>query len=207
VTAHTESPEQPTSWGEFMTLPAVYIEASRLASCFHDAFDTGLCQRLTTSRRLQSRLSAIIHAYYALGPWIPPEAVTEVDRAIALCSTTQLKILAQRSGVIFWANTIANVILSRQVETLHQQLGEALCSFALSNRDLSGPEQSLEPLHNIRLRAVEHGWRCIGAWCHILPAGVGTRVRLKVAARDALDRLPEHPFHEIGPSIVRRAAS
>jgi hypothetical protein len=57
------------------------------------------------------------------------------------------------------------------------------------------------------LRAVEHGWRCVGAWCHILPAGVGTRVRLKVAPRDALDRLPEHPFHEIGPSIVRRAAS
>ena len=206
MTARTESAEQPTSWGEFMTLPAVYIEASRLANCFHDAFDAGLCQRLTTSRRLQSRLSAIIHAYYALGPWIPPEAVNEGDRAIALCSAMQLNVLAQRSGVIFWANTIANVILSRQVETLHQQLGEALCNFALSNRDLSGPEQSLEPLHNIRLRAVEHGWRCVGAWCHILPAGVGTRVRLKVAPRDALDRLPEHPFHEIGPSIVRRAA-
>jgi hypothetical protein len=207
VTAHADTDTQPASWGEFMNGPGTYIDGSRLASCFRNEFGTALCQRLTTSKRLQSRLSAIIHTHYGLGPWVPPEALSEADRAIALCSSAQLNILAQRSGAIFWASTIANVILSRQVEALHQQLGEALCSFALAHRDLSGPEQSLEPPHNVGQRVTEDGWRCVGAWCQVLPAGVGVRVRLKVAVNDAIDRRPERPFQEIGPSIVRRAAS
>jgi hypothetical protein len=190
-----------------MTAPAAYIDGSRLASCFVNEFSVALCQRLSASRRLRSRLSAIIDAHYALGPWVPPNALSEVDRTIALCPSGQLNVLAQRSGAIFWASTIANVILSRQVETLHQQLGEALCKLGLAHRDLSGPEQALEPLHNVGSRVVDDGWRCIGAWCHAAPLGVGARVRLKTAKRDALDRPPESPFQEVGPSIVRRAAS
>jgi hypothetical protein len=190
-----------------MTAPAAYIDATRLASCFVDEFSAAVCQRLTTSMRLRSRLSAIIHAHYVLGAWVAPEALSEIDRTIALSPTAQLSILAQRSGAIFWAGTIANVILSRQVETLHQQLGETLCSFALAHRDLSGPEQALEPLNDVGSRIARDGWRCVGAWCHALPVGVGARVRLKVAATDALDCPPEEPFHEVGPAIVRRAAS
>jgi hypothetical protein len=190
-----------------MTAPAAYIDGSRLASCFLNEFSVGLCQRLTTSKRLQSRLSAIIDAHYALGPWVPSEALSEADRAIALYPSGQLNLLAQRSGAIFWASTIANVILARQVEALHQQLGEALCKLAFTHRDLSGPEQALEPLHNVGSRVVEDGWRCVGAWCQAAPVGVGARVRLKAPKRDALDRPPESPFQEIGPSIVRRATS
>jgi hypothetical protein len=207
VTAPADSAARPESWGEFMIAPAAYIDSSRLVPCFDSELSISLCERLTTSKRLRHRLSAIIHAHYSLGPFIPPEGCSDIDRAVALGPAAQLLILAERSGAIYWANTIANVILSRQVETLHQQLGEPLCGFALAHRDLSGPEQSLEPLHNVRARMVEDGWRCLSAWCQAVPAGVGARVRLKVAPMDALDRPPRGRFYEIGPSIVRRAAN
>jgi hypothetical protein len=194
-------------WSEFMNRPAAYTDGSRLAACFEHTFGADLCDRLKASIRLRDRLSAIVCARYALVRWVPPETCGDLDRAIALFPAARLVDLARRSGAVFWASTIANVILAPQVAALHQQLGEPVCSFALANRDLAGPEQAVEPLDDVGSRIADDGWRCLGAWCHAMPAGVGARVQLKLAARDLLDRAPEGPFREAGPSIVRRAAA
>jgi hypothetical protein len=193
-------------WSEFMESPAAYIEGSRLDACFDNEFGTGLCDRLRTSSRLRQRLSAVIHSHHKLVPWVPHDRCSDVDRDIALSSAEHLIELVQRSGAIFWASAIANVILARQVEALRRQLGETLFAYALAHRDLAAPAQAIEPLDTLGSRVAEDGWRCFGAWCHTLPAGVGARVRLKLAASVALDGDPESPFLEVGPPIVRRAA-
>jgi hypothetical protein len=46
--------------------------------------------------------------------------------------------------------------------------------------------------------------RCLGAWCKAQIAGVGLRVRLKLAPYPALDDAVKRPFDELGPAIVRR---
>jgi YOP proteins translocation protein K (YscK) len=190
-----------------MSRPAAYIDGSRLAACFEQAFGADLCDRLKASTRLQARLSALVCAQYSLAQRVPPEACSDLDRTIALFPAARLVDLAQRSGAIFWASTIANVVLAREVEALHQQLGELLCSFALAHRDLAGPEQAIEPLDDVGSRIADDGWRCLSAWCDVVPAGVGARVRLKLPPNDVLDSAAtDGRFREAGPSIIRRAA-
>jgi hypothetical protein len=205
VTGQTEGATRHDSWSEFMESPVSYIDAGRLDACFDNEFGAGVCDRLKTAVRLRGRLSAVIDARYALVPLVPQDACSDVDRKIASSSAEQLIDLVQRSGAVFWASTIANVVLARQVEALRRQLGETLYGYALAHRDLSGPAQALEPLDTVGSRVAEDGWRCFGAWCHALPA-VGARVRLKLAANVALDQAPESPFRELGPRIVRGAA-
>jgi len=190
-----------------MAQPAVYADAERLAVCFDGELDADLCGRLKTSKRLQDRLAVIVRQHYALAAWLAPQACSDVDRAIALSTPQRLSELARRSGAIFWASAIANAILAPEVEALHQQVGEAACSFALENRDLAGLEQSLEPRESVGQRIAEDGWRCIAAWCHAQPPAVGLRVRLKLPPAEAVDELPSPDLIEIGPAIVRRAAS
>jgi hypothetical protein len=190
-----------------MARPAAYVDAERLDACFGRQLGVDLCGRLRTSKRFLERLGAIIRQHYSLPAWAAPETCSEVDRTIALSTPERLQELARRSGATYWASTIANAILARQVEALHEQLGEAICGFALENRDLAGPEQRFEPNESIGARISADGWRCIGAWCHAQPEAVGTRVRLKLSPAAAIDDTPELHFIEIGPVIVRRAAS
>jgi hypothetical protein len=206
VTGPTDSTTRRDSWSEFMESPAAYIDGGRLDACFGNEFGAGLCDRLRTSIRLRERISAVVRAHYVLVPWLPQDDCSDIDREIALSPAAHLIEIAQRSGAVFWAGTIANVILARQVEALRRQLGDALYGYALAHRDLSGPAQALEPLDTIGSRVAQDGWRCFGAWCHVLPAGICARVRLKLAANVNLEQEPEGPFREFGPPIVRRAA-
>jgi hypothetical protein len=206
VTGPTDSATRRDDWGEFMERPAAYIDGGRLDACFGNEFGAALCDRLRTSIRLRERISAVVRAHYALVPPVAQDTCGDIDRNIALFPAAHLIDIAQRSGAVFWASTLANVILARQVEALRRQLGDALYNYALANRDLSGPAQALEPLDSIGSRVAQDGWRCFGAWCDALPAGVGARVRLKLAANVSLEQYPEGPFQEYGPPIVRRAA-
>lgn len=190
-----------------MARPAAYADTKRLAVCFDGEFGGDLCARLKTSKRLQERVAAVVRRHYGLPAWLAPEACSEVDRAIALATPQRLSELARRSGAIYWASTIANAILAPEVEALHQQIGEAACNFALENRDLAGPEQSLDPRNSAGRRMMDDGWRCVGAWCHAQPPAVGVRVRLKLPPAAAIDEPPLSDLLEIGPAIVRRAAS
>lgn len=206
MTGPSDTATRRDSWSEFMESPAAYIDSGRLDDCFGNEFGAGLCERLRTSNRLRERMSAVVRAHYSLVPDVPQADCSDVDRKIALAPAAHLVEIAQRSGAVFWAGTIANVILARQVEALRRQLGDALYGYALAHRDLSGPAQALEPLDTIGSRLAQDGWRCFGAWCRALPAGVGARVRLKLATNISLEQDPEGPFREFGPPIVRRAA-
>jgi hypothetical protein len=182
------------------------MDSARLDACFDNEFGTALCDRLKASGRLQDRLASVIATHYALSPSIDPAAVSEIDQAIVLLSGAQLAEVAGRSGAIYWANTIANVILAPQVEVLHQQIGEEFCNFALAHRDLAGPESTVGSFNDIGERIIADGWRCLAAWGHALPNGLGMRVRLKLPATAELDTVPAPPFFQAGPAIVRRAA-
>jgi hypothetical protein len=206
VTNPTNTATRRDSWSEFMESPAAYIDGGRLDDCFGNEFGAGLCERLRTSIRLRERISTAVRTHYAIVPWVPQDECRDIDRNIALSPAAHLIDIAKRSGAVFWASTIANVILAKQVEALRRQLGDALYGYALAHRDLSGPAQALEPLDTIGSRVAQDGWRCFGAWCHVLPAGIGARVRLKLAANVSLEHDPEGPYREFGPPIVRRAA-
>lgn len=190
-----------------MRQPVDYIDAGRLAACFDDAFSPDLCERLRGTGRLQDRLSELVDKRYALAAPIAEDAVEESDRNIALSSAERLRDLIGRAGAIYWANAIANVVLAEEVRSLHEQLGEALCAFALANRDLSGPGETLEPLVSAGKRIAEFGERCFAAWCQSLPEAAGARVRLKLPTTCEHGEEPAELFVAIGPSIVRRAAS
>ena len=191
-------------WDAFVTQPALYVDPSRLAVCFDGMVDTELCARLKTSRRLEERLSGLVHARYGLPGAVAAGDVSDTDRSIALASSEQLTELARRAGAIYWANSIANTVRAADAAALDAALGETLCLVALANRDLSGPMQPLAPYDQLGRRVMEDGLRCLGAWCSAQSPGVGLRVRLKLASNAALDDAANAPFDELGPAIIRR---
>jgi YOP proteins translocation protein K (YscK) len=198
--------ELSAEWDAFMRYPVAYIETSRLEVCFDGRLGTGLCERLKNAARLRDRVSAMIIERCELAPPCDLLLVDDRDRSIALASAERLCELSQRAGAIYWASTIARVILAAHVKALHEQLGEPLCALALAHHDLSGPEQPLEPVETIGARIKDDGLRCLAAWCASQPGAVNGRVRLKLAAGAAFDIAAEMSFRECGPAIVRRIA-
>ena len=193
-------------WGIFMRQPVDYIDAGRLADCLDHAFGPELCERLRGAGRLKDRLSQLISRRYALPSPIADDAIEESDREIALSPVEHLLDLIRRSGAIYWANAIANVVLAEKVRSLHDQVGEAHCAFALANRDLSGPGETFEPLVSANELVTKDGERCFAAWCQSLPEAVAARVGLKLPTTCGLVGKVTGPLAAIGPSIVRRAA-
>jgi hypothetical protein len=172
--------------------------------CFDGMVGPELCARLKTSVRLEERLSGLVHSRYGLARAIAAEDVSDIDRLIALASPEQLAEVVRRAGAIYWANSIATTIRAADAAALDAALGEALCVIALANRNLSGPLQPLTPYDQLGTRVTEDGLRCLGGWCKAQTAGVGLRVRLKLAPNPALDDAVKRPFDELGPAIVRR---
>jgi len=204
VSTASESTGADARWNAFVTQPALYIEPSRLAVCFDGMVGPELCAQLKASLRLEERLSGLVHSRYRLARAIAAEEVSDTDRVIALASSEQLAELVRRAGAIYWANSIANTIRAADAAAFDAALGEALCIVALANRDLSGPMQPLTPYDQLGARVIEDGLRCLGAWCMAQIAGIGQRVRLKLAPNAALDDSVKRPFDELGPAIVRR---
>jgi hypothetical protein len=204
VSTASESTRAHAGWDAFVTQPALYIEPSRLAVCFDGMVDPELCARLRTSRRLEERLSGLVHSRYGLARTIAADDVSDTDRSIALASSERLAELARRAGAIYWANSIANTVRAADAAAFDVALGEALCVVALANRDLSGPMQPLTPYDQLGARVMADGMRCLGAWCKAQSPGVGLRVSLKLAPNPALDGAVNSPFDELGPAIVRR---
>jgi hypothetical protein len=204
VSIASESNSADPAWNTFVTQPALYIDPSRLAVCFDGMVGPDLCARLRTSLRLEERLSGLVHSRYGLARAIAVEDVSDTDRLIALASPEQLAEVVRRAGAIYWADSIANTVRAADAAAFDAALGEALCVVALANRDLSGPMQPLTPYDQLGTRVMGDGLRCLGAWCKAQAAGVGTRVRLKLAPNLALDDAVKRPFDELGPAIVRR---
>ena len=200
----TASESTGAGWDAFVTQPALYIEPSRLAVCFDGMVDPELCARLRTSRRLEERLSGLVHSRYGMARTIAADDVSDTDRSIALASSERLAELARRAGAIYWANSIANTVRAADAAAFDAALGEALCVVALANRDLSGPMQPLTPYDQLGARVMADGMRCLGAWCKAQSPGVGLRVSLKLAPNPALDGAVNSPFDELGPAIIRR---
>ena len=200
----SQSTGADAGWDAFVTQPALYIEPSRLAVCFDGMVDPELCGRLRSSPRLEERLSDLVHSRYGLARTIAAEDVSDADRSIALASSEQLAEVVRRAGAIYWANSIANTVRAADAAAFDAALGEKLCLVALANRDLSGPMQPLTPYDQLGARVMQDGFRCLGAWCKAQTAGVGLRVRLKLAPYPALDGEVNRPFDELGPAIVRR---
>jgi hypothetical protein len=194
-------------WATLMNRPAVYVECARLAACFDERISLSVCERLRATSRLQDRLSKIIADFYALAAPVAPEALGQVDQQVALLPVGRIGDLVSRAGAVYWAGAIANTVRAGEVKWLRGKLGEALCTFALANRNLAGPPRKLEPGDGADVRIAEDGMRCLGAWCQSQPQAVGGRVRLKSAAHPALDDRVQGPFDEIGPAIIRCAAS
>jgi hypothetical protein len=201
------SPEPDMDWQNFMMEPALYIEPARFAACFQGAFSPSLCRKLQNSSRLRGRLSAVVQQHYQLGPWIDPEQVEEIDRDIAVAPVEDLAALAQRAGAIYWSSVIAGTVLAKAVTALHQQLGDELCSYAISQRDLAGPAQGLDPLDTVGDRIEADGWRCLSAWCASVAPGVGKRVLLRLPKDSIVDQPAPPEIAARGPAIIRRAAA
>ena len=199
-------PPRETEWQAFMNWPSSYIDADRLDACFEGRLGHELCVRLRAVPRLRERVSRIIAEHHRLTAPVPLASCEERDRTIALAAPERLREIARRSGAIYWARAIAGVVRSSDVATLHRELDEALCSFALAHRDLAGA-QALPAVEGIGARCAEDGLRCVAAWTRALPDAVGQRVRLKLAAHSAIETTPQPPFSDIGPAIIRRAAT
>ena len=201
----TDTVDTADAWQSFLHKPALHAIASRLVPCFGGTLGDEACAHMLSAERLETRLSSLIGDHYGFSRQEPK--VDENDRPIALCDADRLADIALKAGAIYWAASFASVIRRETTAALHAQLGEALCEFAVVNRDLTGPEQELDPIDDLAERVAADGWRCLGAWCDAMPAGVGTRVRLKLPPSPELDDVAPTPFAQLGPPIVRRAAS
>jgi hypothetical protein len=207
VTGPAERASTAMDWATLMNRPAAYIDLARLAACFDARISVPLCERLRGASRLEHRLSEIISDFYALAGPVAPETVGQVDQHVALLPVGRIDDLVRRAGAVYWATAIANMVRAEEVRWLRDKLGETLCAFALANRNLAGPPRKLEPVDDANARIAEDGLRCLAAWCQSQPEAIGGRVRLKSAAHPALDDRAPGPFDEIGPAIIRCAAS
>ncbi len=194
------------NWINFIDEPLGYIDSERLSYCFAGAAPADLCAQLKSNPRLRARLTDAIKDHYWLPPILDESGVDDLNRAIALSSGDRLQEIILRAGVIHWSSAIASTVLASEVQTLHDQIGEELCSYAIKHRDLSGPEKSAAPVETIQARIVNSGWRCMAAWCETLDPAISARVRLKLPPNDILDSSGESDFQADGPAIVRRAA-
>lgn len=207
MTQHADTvPADAAEWRSFAENPAGYADSRRLAACFGNAIGDAACERMLRSGRLQERLSKLLAEHHRLSGSLDGAEGDGIDRTIALAPAEDLDEIALRSGAIYWAGSFAGIILGQKAAALHGALGEELCAFAVANRDLAGPVQSLDPVESIHERVVADGWRCLGAWCHAAPVEIGMRVRLKLPPDDLIDGIPLPPFADAGPGIVRRAA-
>ncbi|AZO22756.1 MULTISPECIES: SctK family type III secretion system sorting platform protein [unclassified Mesorhizobium] len=193
-----------SDWHAFISNPASYADAARLADCFGGTIGEAACERMRQSQRLHERLSKLLLDHYGLSCTVD-EPADDVDRAIALSSGEELEELALRSGAIYQASSIAAVIAGREAAALQAALGMDICSAAVANRDLAGPIQPLEPLDDIYNRVHADGLSCLCAWCQAMPRDTSMRVRLKLMPHELVDGTAIAPFAEIGPAIVRRA--
>ena len=192
----------------FLEEPAAYAAVEHMELCFDHAISRQACERLLADRRLRRRLSDLLAKRFEL-PDMPAAAEKEldpIDRSVALSDSRGIGEIALRAGAIYWANTIAGTVLGREAAALHNALDGELCAFAVANKDLAGPRQSVEPFETLRDRIMADGWRCLAAWCRTVDAAIRTRFRLKLPPSAALDEALEAPFAELGPAVVRRAA-
>jgi hypothetical protein len=194
-------------WQSFMREPVRYIDPARFAACFGDTVAPALSQQLRQNPRLQSRLSLLVQTHYRLESWTDPRTLEAADRVIALAMPRELAQLALRAGAIYWSAAIAGTVLAKAVTALQQQLGDEFVSYAIGQRDLAGPAQSLEPLDTLGTRIETDGWRCLAAWCDAAAPGIALRVRLKLPEGSIVDQPAPPEFKGKGAAIIRRAAA
>lgn len=187
-----------------MREPAAYVEPRRLLACFEGTIGQDACERMLRTGRLRWPLSALLLKKHRLAHDSPE--IEGPDRIVALSSPEDLDELTLRAGAVYWSDSFAGTILKSEIAALQEEIGEAMFGFAVANRDLSGPLRPLVPLEDIRDRIFEDGRRCLGAWCHDVPAAVGARVRLKLPPDEMIDQAPDATFAGLGPNIVRRVA-
>jgi len=193
-------------WNVFMQQPAGYIDIERLVDCLGGVLSKKLCERLRVTGRLRDRLSRIIVKHYELAAPVDESSVEEVDRNIALSSDAELREVILRSGAIYWANAIANVVLAEKLRSLHEHIGEAVCSFALTNRDLSGGGEAFMLLANTKEVVVRDGERCMAVWCQSVSPAVGGRVGIRLSGTSRQIAGPTDHMAKTASVIVRRAA-
>jgi YOP proteins translocation protein K (YscK) len=207
MTAAADRASRVIDWATLMNRPSAYVDPSRLVTCFDGRIGMLLCERLQGASRLQDRLSAVISEFYALAAPIGPDAVSLADQKVALLPAASVGNVVRRAGAVYWANAIANAVRAEQVRWLRDRLGDALYTFALENRKLSGPPEKLDMADGADVRIVEDGVRCLAAWCESQPAAIGGRVRLKSPTSIALEGAVQSPFNEVGPAIIRCAVA
>jgi len=193
-------------WNNFMQKPAGYIETARLMDCLGGVLSKKICERIRATGRLQDRLSLIIATHYELATPVEENVVDDVDRHIALSSAEELREVILRSGAIYWANAIANVVLAEKLRSLHEHIGEAVCALALANRDLSAGGEAFKLLSNTREVVARDGERCMAVWCRSVPPAIGGRVALRLSATHRQIGEPTDHMAKTGSVIIRRAA-
>jgi YOP proteins translocation protein K (YscK) len=195
------------AWDDFMALPVGYITLDRFAACFAGAVSTDVCARLKDSVRLRQRLSSLIETSYGLPDAIGADSVDPQDQAVALASGGQLDRIVLSAGAITWSAVIAATVLARDVAALQAHIGEDVSTFAIRHRDLSGPEQPLEPFETLAARIIGDGWLCYAAWCDEVDPAIGARARLKRPQLPDIAAPNEEFLQDFGALAIRRAAN
>lgn len=191
-------------WRLFIERPSTYVHPERLTAVFQGAIGEAGCNVLLGAARISGRLSKLLSEQLHLSD----AGLAEIDisdRAVAVASPDEVEETILRSGAIYWSEALTRVILGRIATHVEAELGDGIRAYASEHRDLSGPEQSLEPIDDLRRRIVADGNLCFASWCAAMPDSISARVRLKLS--------PDHPacgvsnpaFAELGPKIVRRA--
>lgn len=187
-------------WDTFVTNPALYADAGRLAACFGGAIAVPGCQFMLDTPRLARRLSALLASRFGLAPLAGDLA--DEDRRIALAPKGDVEDMAMHAGAICWSAPLAGAIGKETVSAIHHQIGEELFAFALANRDIAVPSRPLQPLETLSARMRDDGWRCIAAWYRAVPEPISAWLKVKVPVGIDLDTEPMAG----GADIVRRAS-
>ncbi len=199
--------EYERRWQTFTARPLHNVHRARLQACFDNLdLPAATLDAMLAQPRLRERLTRMLEQRFALQPLDALQAPAAEDVPVATLGSAQLKQLARRCGVVFWAEALVREIRAPAVRALREHFGTALFELALAEHALACPLASHElPASLEELDAVveRDGQACVNAWLAEQPRALAAWYRLKIA--DPAAATPITPrIEQYGPMIVRR---
>jgi hypothetical protein len=171
---------------------AAAIDPGRAAALLGHGITEAFVGKMLDHPRARRRFFELVES--RLGAASP----TPVQAAALALDSRGLAELARRTGAVWLAASMVQMIDGPAIRDLVAAIGSELRQFAIHHYALAPPLSETVPVEALAGQIDVAGYRCLSAWCAAQPAPVGRRIALHLPAEVPL----AEPFRVHGPGIV-----